>query len=81
MRKLSNTPEDLAYLSGLLVEQTTVKANFTIGVFTSILADGLEILDVLGEITDLNTETGECEWKDSEGRQMFSVSVNCVTLI
>jgi hypothetical protein len=57
------------------------KAMFSLGMFTSNLADSLKIVDHYGVITDIDMEDGYCYWTSDKDIQMPCVSLNVITLL
>ena len=80
MRKLNNTTEDRHFLYTLLSAGSFPKATFSLGCFTSELTNSLTTIDYVGEVTEIDLESGYCNWKHEEGRQMPCVNINCITL-
>jgi hypothetical protein len=80
-KKLYNTIEDRKFLFNLLSSGFLVKATFTLGFFTSELASSLKTVDYLGEVTNVDLQSGYCDWKNQRGKPMPSVNINCITII
>jgi hypothetical protein len=80
MRKLNNTTEDRHFLYTLLSAGSFPKATFSLFCFTSELASSLTTTDYVGEVTEIDLESGYCNWKDEKGHQMPCVNINCITL-
>lgn len=81
MRKLNNTIEDRLFLYNLLLTGSSIKANFSLGCFTSELASSLTTIDYVGEVSEIDLESGYCEWNNEKGDVMHSVNINCITLL
>ena len=79
MKKLNNTTEDRHFLYKLLSAGSFPKATFSLGCFTSELANGLTTIDYIGEVTEIDLESGYCNWNHEKG-QMPCVNINCITL-
>ena len=80
MKKLNNTTEDRHFLYKLLSAGSFPKATFSLGCFTSELANGLTTIDYIGEVTEIDLESGYCNWNHEKGHQMPCVNINCITL-
>jgi hypothetical protein len=80
MKKLNNTTEDRHFLYTLLSAGSFPKATFSLGCFTSELASSLTTIDYVGEVTEIDLESGYCNWKNEKGHQMPCVNINCITL-
>jgi hypothetical protein len=78
--KLNNTPEDRHFLYKLLSANSFPKATFSLGCFTSELACSLTTIDYVGEVTDIDLESGYCNWKNEKGDKMPCVNINCIML-
>lgn len=80
MRKLNNTTEDCHFLYTLLSGDSFPKATFTICCFTSELACSLTPINYVGEVTEIDLESGYCNWKNENGYQMPPININSITL-
>ena len=81
MRKLNDTPEDRNFLFNLLLSGAHPKAIFAIGCFVSNSIDGLTTQDYVGEVTQIDFETGYCNWLNENGDKMPCVNIECITLL
>lgn len=81
MRKLNNTIEVRLFLYNLLLTGSIIKATFSLGYFTSVLASSLTTMYYIGEVSEIDLESGYCEWKNEKGDVMHSVNINCITLL
>ena len=80
MRKLENSKEDRHFLYGLISEGYLPKATINFGYFTSELASSLTTIGYVGEITEIDLESGYCNWKYENGILMPCVNIDCITL-
>jgi hypothetical protein len=80
MKKLNNTTKDRQFLCKLLSTGSFPKATFSLGYFKSELASSLTTIDYVGEVTEIDIESGHCRWKNESGNQMLFVNINCITL-
>lgn len=80
MKKLNNTTEDRHFLYTLLSAGSFPKATFSLGCFPSGLVSSLTTIDYVGEVTEIDLESGYCNWKHEKGNQMPCVNINCITL-
>jgi len=81
MKKLFNTKEYKTYLQSLLNSGKPIHAEFSLGVFQSELADSLTSKLFKGIVTELDYESGYCNWNHETGHSMPRVKINCITLI
>jgi len=80
MKQLANNTNDRFFLYVLLGTGQPVKAKFSLGGFTSELASSLTTVDHEGFVTEIDLESGYCNWTNIEGRKMPMVNINCITL-
>ncbi len=79
MKQLKNTPEDRNLLNSMLSEGYPM-ATFSLGCFTSDLADSLTSNNYTGFVTDIDLDSGYCNWKHETGREMPCVNIDCITI-
>ena len=80
MRKLNNTTEDRHFLYTLLSAGSFPKATFSLGCFTSELASSLTTIDYVGEVIEIDLDSGYCNWRHEKGHQMPCVNIDCISL-
>lgn len=80
MQKLTNTEQDRNELYTLLATGVKPRATFELGYFTSELASSLEIANYEGVVTDIDLESGYCNWENIQGHMMPSVNINVITI-
>lgn len=78
--KLKGTEQDCQKLHSLILEGIKPKATIELGSFTSELASSFEIKKHEGRITDIDMNSGYCNWENSQGNPMPSVHINTITL-
>jgi hypothetical protein len=78
--KLKNTEQDRQKLHLLLSKGIKPKALIELGSFTSELASSFEIKKYEGVITDIDLDSGYCNWENVQGTSMPNVNINTVTL-
>lgn len=81
MRKLHNTQEDIQFLYSLLLKGDFPKATFSLGTFTTDLMVDAITVDHFGIVTEIDLESGYCNWRNEYGQLMPCVKINCITLI
>ena len=80
MKKLYNTTEDRHFLYMQLSDSSSLKATISFYCFTSELASSLTMFDYVGEVTEIDLESGYCNWKNEKGHEMPCININCITL-
>lgn len=80
MKQLKDNKEDKQFLHNLLTSGKSVKAKFSLGVFTSNLANSLTTNDYEGFVTEIDLDSGYCNWTNINGTKMPSVNINCIIL-
>ena len=80
MQKLKNTEQYRNALYTLLATGVKPRATFGLGCFASELAISLEIVNYEGVITEIDLESGYCNWENIQGDMMPSVNINVITL-
>ena len=80
MQKLTNTEQDRNALYKLLSTDVKPRATFGLGCFTNELASSLKIVNYEGVVTEIDLESGYCNWENLQGDIMPSVNINVITL-
>lgn len=80
MQKLTNTEKDRNALYTLLATGVKPRATFGFGCFNSELASSFEIVNYDGVVTEIDLESGYCNWENIQGDMMPSVNINVITL-
>lgn len=81
MKRLSKTPEDIAFLKDLLKKEEKIKAIWHYFYFDSEIANSLRSDEYQGEIIGFDDEYEMAVFKSDEGWSMKCININMITII